>query len=70
MFKDYVVEGNAGAFVVDDLFHIPNNDELIHIPAADGEAEEYIWTLKVTRAVADGRSVLVSVFHAYMFFCF
>lgn len=58
MFKDYVVEGNAGAFAVDGLFQIPDNDEPIHIPAADDEAEEYIWTLKVTRAVADGRSVL------------
>lgn len=58
MFKDYVVEGNAGAYAVDGLFQIPDNDEPIHIPAADDEAEEYIWTLKVTRAVADGRSVL------------
>jgi hypothetical protein len=70
MFKDYVVEGNAGAFAVDGLFQIPDNDEPIHIPAADDEAEEYIWTLKVTRAVADGRSVLVSVFHAICFFVF
>lgn len=58
MFKDYVGEVNAFGLGADFAFEIPDNDVPIHIPAADGEPEEYIWTLKVTRAVADGRSVL------------
>jgi len=70
MFKDYVVEHNAGDIAGDVLVQIPENDDLIHIPSGDGEAGEYIWTLRVTQSVADGRSVLVSVSLYFMFMCF
>jgi len=71
MFKDYVAVSNIGdveeGVAVDGQFQIPENDEPVHIPTTDGKPEEYIWTLKVTQAVVDGRSVLVSVSICLMF---
>ncbi|XP_024639800.2 uncharacterized protein [Medicago truncatula] len=62
MFGEFVavedVGHEAGNTVVNGPYQIPENDEPVHIPAVDGEPEEYIWTLKVTQAVADGRSVM------------
>lgn len=55
MFKEYVVVQDAG-----NVAGVAALDEPLHIPAADGEPEEYVWTLKVTQAIVDGRSVLVS----------
>ncbi|RHN40640.1 putative transcription factor B3-Domain family [Medicago truncatula] len=57
MFNNMVVD-NGGNVVVEARLNIPNLDLPIHIPGGDGVAEEYIWTLKVTQPVADGRSVL------------
>ncbi|RHN38518.1 putative transcription factor B3-Domain family [Medicago truncatula] len=57
MFNTMVVD-NGGNVAVEARLNIPNPDLPIHIPGGDGVAEEYIWTLKVTQPIADGRSVL------------
>ncbi|KEH17511.1 hypothetical protein MTR_0010s0320 [Medicago truncatula] len=54
MFKHLLISDNAA----DDSDDDPVKYDPIHIPAREGQTEEYIWPVKVTRAIAEGRNVL------------
>ena len=68
---DEDVDGDVGVSIPYEIFKdllitpnvevVPLNDNPFHILGQDARPEEYIWTMRVTRAVAEGRNVLVRI---------
>lgn len=58
LFNDRIRQAQEDQAVA-GFFEIGN--EPIHVAAGNGKPEEYIWTIKVTKSVAEGKSVMVSL---------
>jgi hypothetical protein len=58
LFKDRTIR-QAQEEAISGFFEIGH--EPIHVTAGDGKPEEYIWTIKVTKSVAEGKSVMVTL---------